>query len=171
MKEICKYLLGYLAGFTFFMVLIPFGFYELSQLDASSHGKVFFGSGTLRFILFGVIFLIGAIFAIWSNIFLYTVGKGAPTEAFGVAVSPPTKKLVTDGPYRYTRNPMVFGAFSIYLSLVVLFNSITGSIVFVVFFLLVVMFLKQSEEKRLIWDFGKEYLEYREKAPMIFPRF
>ncbi len=169
MKETLRYILGYLVGFMLFVVLVPFGFYKLSQLDVFLDGKVLISSNTLRFIFFAIAFLIGAIFAIWSNIFLSKIGKGGPTDAFGISVSPQTKKLVTIGPYRYSRNPMVFGAFSLYASIVIILNSISGLIVLILLFFLMILFLKQSEEKRLIRDFGDEYIEYKKKVSMIFP--
>lgn len=170
MKETLRYILGYLIGFTLFVVLIPWGYYQLSQLDSTLFpAKILIGSPTLRIVLFAVLFITGGIFAAGSNIFLYKIGKGGPLDAFGVSISPQTKKLVTTGPYRYCRNPMVFGAFSLYLSVVVLLNSITGFIVLITFLFLAIVFLKLSEEKRLLKDFGDEYREYRKKVPMIFP--
>lgn len=106
---------------------------------------------------------------IWSNIFLYEKGKGGPAEGLGVAISPKTKKLVTTGPYKYTRNPMVFGAFCLYASLVIFLNSINGLICLLLLVIIAVIYLRLSEEKRLYTDFGDEFLEYRKKVPMIFP--
>jgi protein-S-isoprenylcysteine O-methyltransferase Ste14 len=169
MKEALKYILGYLVGGIIFILLIPYGFYMLSQFDYIFHGRVLICFSTLRLVLFSIIFITGAIFAIWSNIFLYKMGKGGPTDAFGVSISPQTKKLVTNGPYKYSRNPMVFGAFSLYTSVVIILNSITGFIFLIFFLILVILYLKLSEEKRLIRDFRDEYIEYKKKVPMIFP--
>lgn len=169
MKETLKYLLGYLVGFAIFIVLIPYGLYKLSQLDHLFYGLVLICNNTIRLILFSVAFIAGSIFAAWSNIFLYKIGKGGPTDAFGVSISPQTKKLVTTGPYKYSRNPMVFGAFSLYASIVVWLNSIAGLLLLAVLLILAILFLKHSEEKRLVRDFGGEYLEYRRKVSMIFP--
>ncbi len=169
MNETLKHILGYLIGFTLFILLIPYGFYKLSQFDDIFNGKVLIGLKTLRFVLFSITFIIGAIFAIWSNLFLYKIGKGGPTDAFGVSVSPQTKKLVTTGPYRYSRNPMVFGTILLYTSIVIILNSITGLLVLILFIFLIILYLKQSEEKRLIKDFGEEYLVYKRKVSMIFP--
>ncbi len=169
MKETLKYILGYFVGFSLFIVLIPLGFYDLSKLDFPFHGKVLIGSEILRIILSIIIFIPGLIFAIWSNIFLYTVGKGGPTDAFGVSVSPQTKYLVTTGPYKYCRNPMVFGAISMYTSIVIILNSFTPLILLIIFIFLIILLLKLSEEKRLLKDFGDEYAEYKKKVPMIFP--
>ncbi|HNX44886.1 MAG TPA: isoprenylcysteine carboxylmethyltransferase family protein [Bacteroidales bacterium] len=169
MNRTLRFIAGYLIGFTLFIVLVPYGFYRLSQCDAVFQGRLLISSDLLRYVLSAVFFIAGAIFAAWSNLFLFTLGKGGPTDAFGVSISPQTQKLVTTGPYRYSRNPMVFGAFSLYASLVIFLNSITGLIVLFCFLLLAILFLKKSEEKRLIRDFGEEYLEYRKKVPMIFP--
>lgn len=169
MRETLKYILGYLVGFTLFILLIPYGFYKLSQYDCIFHGKVLICSKTLRFVLFAIIFTIGAVFAIWSNLFLFKIGKGGPADAFGVSVSPQTKKLVTTGPYRYSRNPMVFGTLSVYTSIVIILNSISGLLVLTLYIFLIILYLKQSEEKRLKKDFGEEYLEYKRQVPMIFP--
>ena len=35
--------------------------------------------------------------------------------------------------------------------------------------ILVFIYLRKSEEKRLLKDFGDEYEEYKKKVPMIFP--
>jgi len=169
MKQTLRFLAGYLVGFALFIVLIPYGFYRLSQWDALFPGRVLICSDALRYVLSAVFLIAGVVFAAWSNLFLFTVGKGGPTDAFGVSVSPQTQKLVTSGPYRYCRNPMVFGAFSLYASVVIFLNSIEGLLVLLCFLLLGILFLKKSEEKRLIRDFGEEYLEYRKKVPMIFP--
>jgi len=169
MKETVRYIIGYIIGFTIFIVLIPFGLYKLSLSDYLLPGRVLFYSDLLRYIISFLIFLVGAYFAIWSNIFLFEIGKGGPVDALGVSISPQTKKLVTIGPYRYSRNPMVFGAFSLYLSIVLYLNSITGLICIILFLLIMVLYLKLSEEKRLLKDFGDEYIEYKKQVPMIFP--
>jgi len=169
MKETARYIIGYIFGFTIFIVLIPFGLYKLSQLDYFLIGRVLFCSDILRYIISSLIFIVGVYFAIWSNIFLFEIGRGGPVDAFGVSISPQTKKLVTIGPYRYSRNPMVFGAFSLYISIVLCLNSIIGLICIIAFLVAMIIFLKLSEEKRLLRDFGDEYINYKKKVPMIFP--
>jgi protein-S-isoprenylcysteine O-methyltransferase Ste14 len=169
MKETARYIIGYILGFTVFIVLIPFGLYKLSQLNYLFSGRVIFSSDIFQYIISSLIFLVGAIFAVWSNIFLFTVGKGGPVDALGVSISPQTKKLVTIGPYRYSRNPMVFGAFSLYLSIVLFLNSIIGVICIIVFLVIMIIYLKLSEGKRLLKDFGDGYIEYKKKVSMIFP--
>ncbi len=101
--------------------------------------------------------------------FLFKAGKGGPAEGMGVSVSPRTKRLVTTGPYRYCRNPMVLGALLIYLSIVIFLNSLTALSALLIFFFFGITYLKLSEEKRLEKGFGDEFLEYRKKVPMLFP--
>lgn len=169
MKESLRYIFGYLIGFTIFIVLIPAGFIKLSQFGYLFHRTVFISSDTIRYILFAIFFVIGVVFAIWSNLFLYKVGKGGPVDAFGVSISPQTKKLVTTGPYKYCRNPMVFGAFSFYTSLALFLNSLPVFIALIIFICLIIILLKISEEKRLLKDLGDEFLAYKKHVPMIFP--
>ena len=100
MKETVRYIIGYILGFTIFIVLIPFGLYKLSQVDCPLSDRVIFRSDFLRYIISSLIFLVVAYFGILSNIFLNRIGKGGPVDALGVSISPQTKKLVTIGPYR-----------------------------------------------------------------------
>jgi protein-S-isoprenylcysteine O-methyltransferase Ste14 len=97
------------------------------------------------------------------------VGKGGPAEGLGIAISPKTKRLVTVGPYRYSRNPMVFGAFMLYVSVAIVCNSIVCLACLLIFLPFGIGYLKFSEETRLLKDFGDEFREYRKKVPMLFP--
>jgi protein-S-isoprenylcysteine O-methyltransferase Ste14 len=169
MKETSRHITGYLLGFTMFIILIPLGLIKLTALDYIFDGRVLISQDIIRYILTSLLFINGAVFAIWSNFFLLKVGEGGPVDAFGVSISPQSKKLVTTGPYRYSRNPMVFGAFSLYMSIAVFLNSIAVFTCLLVFLGIGVVFLKFSEEKRLLKDFGDEYKEYRKQVPMIFP--
>lgn len=169
MHDRMRYFLGYAFGFTVFILLIPLGLIRLSKFDYLFGQHVFIGFPILRYVLSFLFFSIGSIFAIWSNVFLLMIGKGGPAEGFGIAISPQTKKLVTTGPYSHCRNPMVFGAFCLYISVVVFINSITGVITLFAFLILAINYLKRSEEKRLERDFGNEFFEYKRKVPMIFP--
>ena len=169
MKETFRYLIGYLLGFTIFLVAIPYVLYELAQLEGLFPGHQLFHSPLVRFLLFYPVLLLGVLFMAWSNLFLFRVGKGGPADGFGIAVSPRTKKLVTSGPYRYSRNPMVFGAFSLYFSEDLFLNSVNLLLALLVFLILAIRYLKITEERRLLKDFGEEYLVYKQQVPMIFP--
>lgn len=169
MKILYRHILGYTFGLAIFLILIPYSLYKLSWLDIKFFDFVLFKSDLLRIIIFLPVFVVGIVFAIWSNIFLLKVGEGGPAEGFGVAISPKTKNLVTSGPYRYSRNPMVFGAFTLYFSIAIFLNSMICILTLLFFIFVVRFYLKYSEEKRLVNDFGQEYIEYRKRVPMIFP--
>jgi len=64
---------------------------------------------------------------------------------------------------------MAFGALSIYFSITLFLNSLTGFVVVIVIMLVAIIYLKTSEEKRLLKDFGDEYLQYKKKVSMIVP--
>jgi len=169
MKETWRYILGYTLGFLVFLVLIPFGFYALARLDHLLWNVRLFDRAAVRLVISLPIFILGLVFMIWSNWALYRIGKGGPTDVFGLSVSPQTHKLVIVGLYRYSRNPMVFGALSIYLSLGVFLNS-TLCLVFLLMTLpFVILYLKSTEEKRLLKDFGQAFVDYQQKVPLIFP--
>ena len=123
----------------------------------------------LRIIVSLPILIIGLFFVIWSNIALFRIGKGGPADGFNIAISPRTEKLVIAGPYRYTRNPMVFGAFATYFSIGIYLNSLICLMVLILSLFLAIKYLKLTEEKRLYKDFGDEFLEYKKNVPMIIP--
>jgi protein-S-isoprenylcysteine O-methyltransferase Ste14 len=169
MRDPIQHILGYTVGITVFILLIPLGLFELSKLDSSVFKTGFIDTRFIRILISGPIFMVGVIFMIWSNLALFKIGKGGPTDGLNVTISPRTKKLVTVGPYRYTRNPMVFGAFSLYFSIGIFLNSRVCLISLIIFFSLMVINLKFIEEKRLLRDFGDEYADYKNRVSMIFP--
>jgi protein-S-isoprenylcysteine O-methyltransferase Ste14 len=170
MSNTIRHLIGYIIGLSIFIVLIPYGLYKLSELDP------FINAGLTEYLCLRLIIslpfcLIGLFYAIWSNIFLLDIGKGGPTDGFNVAISPRTKNLVVTGPYRYSRNPMVFGALTLYFSISLFLLSLLSLITLIVFIWFVIQYLKRTEEKRLLKDFGEAYSAYKSITSMIFPFF
>jgi protein-S-isoprenylcysteine O-methyltransferase Ste14 len=92
-----------------------------------------------------------------------------PAEGFGMAVSPRTEHLVVTGPYKWSRNPMVFGALTCYVALSLVWGTIAGLIIIGVLFPLAMLYIRRFEETRLLKDFGKVYEEYRKRVSMIVP--
>lgn len=168
-KTIMRHIKGYTIGSSVFVIFVPFLIYNISKIKYPLFQIPIFHSYLIKNIICMLLFIIGFIFAIWPNIGLFKIGKGGPTDFFNIDISPRSKKLVITGPYRYTRNPMVFGMNSIYLSIALYLNSLS-SLLFVILFLpVIIIYLKLTEEKRLLKDFGDEYLEYKKKVSMIIP--
>jgi protein-S-isoprenylcysteine O-methyltransferase Ste14 len=101
----------------------------------------------------------------WSTIHFLRV-KGTP-----VPMNPPPK-LVSAGPYRYARNPMLSGVFLLLLGIGCGMNSASLVLVFTPLYVLAnVWELKMIEEPELEKRLGKEYIEYRKQTPMFVPGF
>lgn len=107
---------------------------------------------------------IGLLLIIWAQFNFFKV-KGTP-----VPFNPPPE-LVNVGPYAYIRNPMLSGIFILLFGLGFAFKSISLLFVFAPLFILInVMEIKAIEEPELELRLGKDYLEYKKKTPMFFPR-
>lgn len=142
---------------------------------------IFFGSAILAAVRFGQVSTTGQIsFPPWLGLILMTIsglvgllvvfnlavkGLGAP---FAVAL---TRLVVTDWLYAWTRNPMILSALAFLVGL----GFWLQSGLFLVWVLVVVSpailaFIKVYEERELEIRFGQEYLDYKAKTPMIWPR-
>jgi len=168
MKDLIRYVLGYIIGIFIFIFLIPYSLIELSKSDPIIKADIS-SFQLIRYLISTPFFLVGLLFMIWSNISLFKIGKGGATDFFNIAVTPRTKKLVITGPYNYSRNPMVFGAFCLYFSIGLFMFSIICLLILMLFVLIVIKYLKITEEIRLYKDFGEEYIVYKNKVSMIFP--
>lgn len=168
-KKLVRHIAGFILGISIFAVLIPLGlFFGSCRLD-DILGFAPLGTQGLRTVLAVLFLLPGLVFMLWSNLFLVLRGRGGPADGFGVAVSPRTERLVESGPYRYTRNPMVFGAHMCYLAVVLFAGSPMGLVMMAIFIPMTVLYLKRVEEPRLEKDFGDSYDDYRERVSMIVP--
>ena len=91
------------------------------------------------------------------------VGKGNPFDAMGCEIAPRTRHLMTDGPYKMSRNPMLSGTYLYYAGVVVALWTWWALLVFAAVAWLMMLQVR-SEEKRLEADFGEEYLEYKKRT-------
>ena len=149
-----KQILGYFLGFAIFIVGIPALMWWVAGTPSLSDLPVG------RLYLAALIALLGLTLSIWSIVYMKRVGKGNPFDAMGHQVAPRTRHLMTDGPYRLSRNPMLSGTYLYYSGVLIALWNLWALLVFAV--VAAVMILQvRSEEKRLEADFGQEYLEYK----------
>lgn len=168
-KEILRHIAGYIVGIALFFMAIPWALYAIAiKCDSRVLGELM--PNLVRVPISIVFAAIGVVFVLWSNAALFFIGKGGPTDGLGIAISPRTKHLVVVGPYRYTRNPMVFGALCCYIALGIYVNSAVVVAIVISMTPLMMLYLKKTEEKRLLRDFGDEFLEYKKSVPMILPK-
>ena len=121
-----------------------------------------------RKMLAAVLALLGLSLSVWSIVYMRRKGDGNPMDAFGHEVAPRTKHLMTDGPYRLSRNPMLTGSFIYYAGVCVLLWRWPALLVFVGF-IAIMMIQVLSEEKRLRRDFGEEYEAYCKRTGRFWP--
>ncbi|MEH0023158.1 MAG: methyltransferase [Desulfobacter sp.] len=167
--RIIRHLAGYFIGTAVFIFLIPLGFWWLSLSRYPVFRIQVIPDDGLRLMVSLLIFVPGMIFVVWSNLYLLVQGKEGPVDAAGIRISPRTKKLVRQGPYKLTRNPMVFGIQTVYISVSVFLNSLGCLGISLLFFHIIVRYVVAAEEVRLFNDFGSAYLRYKEKTPRIMP--
>ena len=106
----------------------------------------------------------GLILDIWC-LFNFIRAKGTP-----VPFNPPPT-LVRSGPYFYARNPMISGIFMVLSGTGLILQSVCLIFIFTPLFILInVLEIKLIEEPELAIRLGSEYIAYKEKTPMFFPR-
>lgn len=106
-----------------------------------------------------------ALFMMGWSVFDFLKVKGTP-----VPFNPPPT-LVTSGPYAHVRNPMLTGVFLLLFGLGAFFRSLSLVLLFTPLFIFINAWeLKAIEERELEKRFGAEYVEYRKRTPMFFPR-
>ncbi len=79
-------------------------------------------------------------------------------------------QLVTDGLYRFVRHPQYTGLFIGLFGEGVIHWPTLFSITILPFIVLAYYFLSRSEEKKVLNEFGQEYLTYQNSVPMFVPR-
>ena len=152
-----KHILGYFLGFAIFIVGIPALMWLVSGMPAPADIPVG------RLYLSALIAIAGLSLSVWSIVYMKRVGKGNPFDAMGREIAPRTRHLMTDGPYKMSRNPMLSGTFLYYAGVVVALWTWWALLVFAAVAGLMMLQVR-SEEKRLEADFGEEYLEYKKRT-------
>ena len=82
----------------------------------------------------------------------------------------PTRRLVTQGVYGYTRNPMICGVIFLLVGEALLTGSWAISAWALIVIIVNTVYFKLSEEPGLVKRFGQEYAAYRANVPMWIPR-
>jgi len=166
-----KMILGYIVGGLLVIVLVPSIIYIITSLFDNVYRFEIIRNPIIKWIIIIILLITGLIFGIWSVIIQNTIGEGGPVEIGNIEISPKTKNLVVSGPYKNTRNPMLFGTFLIYLAFAIFINSITSVVIVCAIFVFMLTVVVKMEEKRLLKDFGNQYEEYRKKVSMFIPWF
>ncbi|GAP12630.1 putative protein-S-isoprenylcysteine methyltransferase [Longilinea arvoryzae] len=157
-------LLAVLPAGVLFVFLIPWMLVRLGPRLDTLLGlpQLTFGIGNL--VLGGLLILLGAFFGIWSNVMEIGHARGTPLPVM------PTQTLLISGPFRYCRNPMSFGALTIYLGVAVAVGSISSIAIALLLAALLITYLKRIEERELEARFGQAYLDYKAGTPFILPK-
>jgi protein-S-isoprenylcysteine O-methyltransferase Ste14 len=119
--------------------------------------------GWLNPILGCTLVVSGFALVVWTVRLQYVIGKGTP------APQVPTQRLLTNGPYAHTRNPMTLGALLLYLGIGIWMGSGVVIILTVIIFSVLLKYIHSHETQELAERFGDEYLEYQKRTPFLLP--
>jgi protein-S-isoprenylcysteine O-methyltransferase Ste14 len=155
MKEITKLILKTIAfSLTlplFFALILPL--IILFYLNFYTFEIFFFNYLGIILIIIGI-----AIYSISCYYFIF-YGKGTPSP-----LDEP-KMLITEGIYKYTRNPMYLSGVLIVLGEAIFFESLMILAYTFLLFVIYHLFIVFYEEPHLIRKYGKLYEEYMKRTP------
>ena len=109
--------------------------------------------------------LAGAALIAWCWVLFAGIGEGTPHPFVAK-----TKRLVIVGPYRYVRNPMMWGVGSVVAGLALWLGSAGVWLWFAATVLFVLWFVPNYEERDMERRFGEEYRQYCRQVPRWWPR-
>ena len=122
------------------------------------------GIGSVNRVVGGLITVLGFSLGFWSVDTQLTRGRGTPLPVM------PTQELLTEGPFRYCRNPMTLGAILAYLGMAIAARTTAGTVLVLSLAASLLVYLKRLEEGELAERFGEAYLAYKREVPFIIPR-
>lgn len=157
-----KEIFGYLLGGVLFVGLVP------SIMWIASGRPELFPAETLRLVIGAILAIDGLAISVWSIVYMRYKGNGNPMDAFGHEVAPRTKHLMTDGPYRLSRNPMLTGTFVYLIGICTWLWTWQALAVFIIFVVIMLVQVR-TEETRLRRDFGEEYENYCRRTGRFLP--
>lgn len=122
-------------------------------------------AATAALLMAGTTLAAGGLWLVVHSIGLFMrLGRGT------LAPWDPTRELVGDGAYRYSRNPMKAGLFLVLAGETLVTRS-TGLLVWLACFLLVnVVYIRLHEEPGLRARFGARYRDYCARVPRWWPK-
>jgi len=158
-----RILVSALVGGTLFVFLIP---YLLIVVFPSLDAK--FGFPSLHLepwnAILGILMTVGGFYYAFSTVLLqFSRARGTPLPVMA------TQKLLVDGVYLHSRNPMVFGTLLAYLGIAIAVGSISSILGVLIFGGLLLTYVKKVEERELEARFGQEYVEYKARTPFLIP--
>jgi protein-S-isoprenylcysteine O-methyltransferase Ste14 len=105
----------------------------------------------------GFIFALGFALALWAVITFRKAGTPIPTFR-------PTSAIVSEGPYRYSRNPIYVGMFLGLAGLAIGYNNLWLLLMLAPFALVIRYGVVAREEEYLAQKFGASYLDYKARV-------
>lgn len=153
MKNVFKQIFSFILPFTV-LAIVPLWIEKNRTIQLGIH--LFVG---LALILTGL-----TIMTITISSFI-KIGKGT------LAPWSPTKKLVLKGLYRYVRNPMILGVFTVLLGEALTLWCKNILLWAGTFFIINTIYFILYEEPDLEKKFGDEYREYKKNVSRWLPRF
>ena len=105
--------------------------------------------------------VLGAILCLDGFVLLALAMRRFKSKGTPIATSEKVTKIVSDGIYRYSRNPIYLGMFLVYLGYTLIANNAWGLILGVALYLFMHFGVIRREERYLADQFGEDYIRYQ----------
>jgi protein-S-isoprenylcysteine O-methyltransferase Ste14 len=109
------------------------------------------------YVLGGLSFILAGILAVSAFRKMRQVGTN-------VSPNQPTTAIVTDGPYRFTRNPIYLSLTLVYGSVSLVANALWPMLILPIVLILIDRGVIAREERYLEDKFGEEYMQYKARV-------
>ena len=153
-----------LLGQVLFLIVYPaFIVVGASLVDCWLHLPRFVHGIASPFVAFALI-IPGLILVEWTVGLQFSRGLGTPLPIVA------TRRLITSGPYSYSRNPMATGTTMVYIGIALGIGSLSAIALASIYPVVITVYTKLIEEKELERRFGPEYSTYKRKTPFLIPR-
>ena len=133
------------------VILIPTLLVYLSTLENSTLSE---NNGVALLVMGGFVAMGGISLGLWTVWVQFHEARGSPVPIMA------TKKLLTNKPYSFCRNPMLLGTILFYTGISIGARSYLAAGATVAFTICLIVWIAVFEEREMVLRFGEDYMCY-----------